>query len=485
MARVAFLTIVIHGALLRSCLSWNQVSKRNTHRWGNNINGRTFVSHARLFSAPSANHDDVIDETVADEEDLSTYSPGIPAGFFVVQQYTMPDDAFDLSSIAAADIERLSLTPENVTVPVALMILDPQEFQSFSKARKVCRKANALVHRGPLKDEVFDLDNCFIGRVGDRVYPGDVIGKQVRMGSGDAYPTVNQKQPFELPIVYEDDYFAIVNKPAGVVVYAVRGGGHGMMTMRCCLPYVLTPPKVGTYSILRRPQPVHRLDKPTSGLLLVAKTKPAMVHLSRQFAERKVKKTYTAIVNGIPFESQKLAVSSQDAFDMGVDVDPESDAMWQLIDFTLEEKEAITLWRSQQYADSLKANDKTLTLVELRPKTGRYHQLRRHMAWVCETPLVGDSEYDGGGDAMSLRERGLFLCSNRVSMEHPYFNTDHGREIWNNMSEEERFGSGMVFQEENDGRIMVTASIDLPTKFENFLLREQQRSDKFRSEDDT
>lgn len=207
----------------------------------------------------------------------------------------------------------------------------------------------------------------------------DVLGKQVRMGEG-YFPIMNHKKPpFDLPVVYEDDHFAICNKPAGVVVYAQRGGGHGLMTIRAALPFAVSPPKAGTVSTLRRPQPVHRLDKPTSGLLLVAKTKPAMVHLSSQFRDRKVKKTYVAIVNGIPPEPAESRITSEMAHSMGVDVDLDETMSWQYIDHTLDEKHAITIWRSLKYAKSLKASDNYVTLVELKPKTGRYHQLRRHM----------------------------------------------------------------------------------------------------------
>ena len=172
-----------------------------------------------------------------------------------------------------------------------------------------------------------------------------------------------------------------MNKPAGVVVYAHRKGGHGIMTVRAALPFAVTPPRLGTYSTLRRPQPVHRLDKPTSGLLLIAKTKPAMVHLSQQFQDRKIKKTYVAVVNGIPPEPLENAISSETAYHLGVDVDATSKTIWQHIDHALDEKSAVTIWRPLKYAKSLKANENYLTLVELKPKSGRYHQLRRHM--VC------------------------------------------------------------------------------------------------------
>jgi 23S rRNA-/tRNA-specific pseudouridylate synthase len=102
-----------------------------------------------------------------------------------------------------------------------------------------------------------------------------------------------------------------------------------------------------------------RLDKPTSGLLLVAKTKPAMLHLSRQFVERKVKKTYTAIVNGIPSEPAETSLSGKDAEALNVDVDPEDEDNWQLIDHTLDEKSAVTVWKPLEYVKSLKAADGT------------------------------------------------------------------------------------------------------------------------------
>jgi 23S rRNA-/tRNA-specific pseudouridylate synthase len=212
------------------------------------------------------------------------------------------------------------------------------------------------------------------------------------------------KPPFDLPVLYEDDYFCIgessrscsrpliswsyfltldvfcaVNKPGGVVVHAHRKGGHGTMTVRAALPFAVKPPKAGTHSTLRFPQPVHRLDKPTSGLLIAAKTKPAMVDLSGQFRDRKVKKTYIAICNGIPPELPENSISSQDAYELGVDVDPDSDDSWQLIDHPLDEKSAVTVWRALKYAKSLKADQNYLTMVELKPKTGRFHQLRRHM----------------------------------------------------------------------------------------------------------
>jgi len=244
-------------------------------------------------------------------------------------------------------------------------------------------------------------------------FRSDVIAKQVRV-SGAFYPGMTYDKPFDVPVVYEDDHMAVgeylffflgfvscisfnsnpsktffffakssnllpVNKPAGVITYRRKSEGQSnRQSLSGALPFCLRPPSEGTIAILRKPAPVHRLDKPTSGLMLVAKTKPAMIDLSQQFADRRVKKTYTAIVNGIPDEPKESRISKDDAKAKGVHIpcsNNEDDENWQLIDFSLDGKHAITIWRPLQYAKSLKADQGYLTMVELKPKTGRYHQV--------------------------------------------------------------------------------------------------------------
>ncbi len=404
-------------------------------------------SHSNYITSKSKQ--DEFHKLIEQESNSIDYPKGIPEGFYIIQQYNVPDaetfndmlqnavtsgsdsDSDSGSGTTATDgdsdgssmgtsmgitqdeLDRLGINDgQNVTLPIALMLLDPKEYPSFSKARKACRKGYIIIHRGPLdpldplesepepeqqsreedaKQFIFNRTKSIRGRVADRVYPNDVIGRQVRMHGG-FYPGLDcKKPPFDLPVVYEDDHFAIVNKPAGVVIYAQRNQGHGMMTIRAALPFVLKPPKRGTLAIIRRPVSVHRLDKPTSGLLLIAKTKPAMIDLTKQFVERRVKKTYTAILNGVPDEPIESSITALEAQQMGVDVDvdiEENEALansrpWQLIDSPLDDgnsvKSAVTVWKPLEYVKSLKAKDGILTLVEMKPKTGRYHQLRRHM----------------------------------------------------------------------------------------------------------
>jgi RluA family pseudouridine synthase len=415
-------------------------------------------------SVPSPLQEETEDLLVDQEETedlLVDLPPGIPEGFFITQHYeTSLHDEFDLSPFTEFDVERLQLSATNVSLPAALMLVDPSNYPSRSRARKACRKGTILIHRGP--SEAADTftpnpQQLSKGRVGDRVFPGDVICLQTRMSHG-SYSTFVSSQPltFDLPIVFEDDEIAIVNKPAGIVVYEEGGGGRN--NILAALPHILKPPPSlddSDDNEVYRPQLCHRLDKPTSGLMIIAKTKDAAVHMSRQFEHRKVKKTYTAILTGRleALLDDSRIVSSQEAFEMGVDVDPKnSNEEWHVAENTLDDKEAVTLWRVLRYQPSLDAKDSTLTVVELKPKTGRYHQLRRQMADLYNCPIVGDTTY--GGEVSNKRwKRGLFLCSNRVVFPHP---NQNGASLGNESN-------------------IVSVSIDLPQKFESFLAAEQTK----------
>ena len=106
-------------------------------------------------------------------------------------------------------------------------------------------------------------------------------------------------------------------------------------------------------------------------------------------------------------------------------------------------------------------------------------------AWVCGTPLVGDTTYDGADEsALRLRGRGLFLCSNEIELEHPYYNTPSGRQDCQ-MKKVERgdkcSGDALVWEDEVSGSVMVRARVDLPPKFESFLTHEGSRAAKMAS----
>jgi 23S rRNA pseudouridine1911/1915/1917 synthase len=474
---------------------------------------------------------------------------GLPKGFYVVQQFTYyPKEKDDwgrldttgttwedtiVQSMNTDHVYQLGLSnPNNITLPIALTILDPITYPSLSRARKACRKGNVLIVRtsattttttnddddgsnaGPtnnVEQEPVEVSKPqkFIGRVGDRVYTGDTIGIQVRMGDGYSFAVVGHKQPpFDVPVIYQDDHYALVNKPAGVVCYRQGSGGSssstGFMSIRAALPFILRPPRCGTYSVLRRPASVHRLDKPTSGLLCVVKTKPAMVHMSRQFHDRIVQKTYTAIINGIPEENSDAWITTEQAIlEYGFHIDCvatnssydcHNTTRWQLIDARLDDQHAMTLWRVLQYVPSLKARDGYITWIECKPKTGRYHQLRRHMAWIANRAIVGDTVYDGNHpSALPLRGNGLFLCATGILHEHPYYNTIPGRLEWDHhhhrhgmlshnsttINDSIKKMNDIVWYNARTDKVMVSATIEPPTKFQSLLQREEHRYQKF------
>lgn len=249
-------------------------------------------------------------------------------------------------------------------LPLSVKIITLLEIYGISRQRSICICRSR--HENYDHDDS-TLDFNELGKVIARVHPGDIIGfqRRARNDYNSILGTPYRPPPFEIQVVYEDEHMAIVNKPAGVVVYRAEGGrgggargGHGRDTLLSALPYVLKPSNFS--DPLERPQPVHRLDRPTSGLTVVAKTKAAAVHLAQQFEYRKARKTYCAIVNGVP---NHTAASSS----------------WNTIDHDLDGKSAITSWKQIRVVQSLHGRDGRLTLVELKPKTGRYHQLRRHM----------------------------------------------------------------------------------------------------------
>jgi 23S rRNA-/tRNA-specific pseudouridylate synthase len=309
---------------------------------------------------------------------------GTAPGLIVTDVYRVPlegflddanigegSDSITLSKLfSTEDITRLRLVSQNVTLPAALMMLDPGKYPTQSRARKAIRQRSICICRRRRRDDENDettheFDE--MGKVIARIYPGDVIGFQRRAGSDYiAIEGAPYRLPaFEVPVIFEDDHMAIVNKPAGVVVYRAEGGrgggaragGHGRDTLMSALSFVLMPSNFTDDDEnvpLKRPHAVHRLDRPTSGLMVVAKTKAAAVHLAQQFEFRKAKKTYMAIVNGSPISHEN----------------EESSSDWNIIDHDLDEKSALTKWRQIQKVDSLRGRNGQLTLVELKPKTG-------------------------------------------------------------------------------------------------------------------
>ena len=173
----------------------------------------------------------------------------------------------------------------------------------------------------------------------------------------------------ELPVLYEDDDVIVVNKPSGLLTHA-KGGLSTEPTVA-----EIIRAKTSFASDTDRPGIVHRLDRDTSGVLIIAKTAEAAAHLQQQFAQRTTKKTYIAVTDGVP----KLAAAK---IDLPIGRNPSAPSTFRV---DPNGKPAQTTYR-------VLAATNTQALIELKPTTGRTHQLRVHMAYL-NTPILGDRVY--------------------------------------------------------------------------------------------
>lgn len=207
-----------------------------------------------------------------------------------------------------------------------------------------------------------------------------VADQKIELYSGS--PSKHKVFEMKLDIVFEDDEIAVINKPAGFEV-----SGNKFKTIQNALVFNLKPSE--RKDALSRPVPVHRLDYPTSGLLLCAKTHHAVVNLGRQFEEKTINKTYVAIVNGKTEKEGR-------------------------IENVLEGKQAVTIYKNLKTISSLKAG--FISLLNLFPLSGRTHQLRKHTAGIGH-PIVGDNLYNTNFPL--LKGKGLFLCATEITFNHP------------------------------------------------------------------
>ena len=182
----------------------------------------------------------------------------------------------------------------------------------------------------------------------------------------------------DLPILYEDDDVIVVNKPSGLLTHA-KGGLSDEPTVA-----EIIRPKTSFATDTDRPGIVHRLDRDTSGLLIVAKNSESAAHLQRQFAERTAKKTYIAITDGKP----KLNAAK---IDLPIGRNPSAPSTFRI---DPNGKPAQTTYH-------VLAENNIQSLVELKPTTGRTHQLRVHLAHL-NAPILGDRVYGKSSDCRMM-----------------------------------------------------------------------------------
>jgi len=222
----------------------------------------------------------------------------------------------------------------------------------------------------------------------------------------------NPPKPYdmELEIIFEDEFLAVIVKPAGIVV-----SGNEYRTIQNVIVGKIS--KSMETDALSWPRTVHRLDKGTSGLMIVAKTIKSMMHLSKQFENNQVNKTYQALVKGNTPDSGE----------------------WN---YLVEGKKADSSFSKIEMVNSLR--NEFISFLELKPRTGRTHQLRIH----CQKagfPILGDQIYSD----QTKKNKGLFLSAIQIEFNHP----------------------------KTEGKL--SFSINTPAKFKSQLEREKRRWNKF------
>ena len=205
---------------------------------------------------------------------------------------------------------------------------------------------------------------------------GEVVtSAKVQLGEDDEVsvnlPASPDYTEDSLPIIYEDENVAVINKPTGVLTHS-KGEVNEEFTVA-----EFIRPNTTDGATTNRPGIVHRLDRDTSGVIIVAKNSETKGMLQKQFQDRRAKKTYIAIVDGTP---KHLEAN----IDLPLERNPKKPSTHRV---GASGKSAFTAYR-------VLASDSRYSVVELKPTTGRTHQLRVHMAHIG-TPIVGDPLYGG------------------------------------------------------------------------------------------
>jgi 23S rRNA pseudouridine1911/1915/1917 synthase len=221
------------------------------------------------------------------------------------------------------------------------------------------------------------------------------VGDQIVVRLPEEAETAVLPEPVPLDILYEDEHLLVVDKPAGMVVHPAYGHSSGTL-VNALLAHA---PQVANVGGLERAGVVHRLDRDTSGLLLVAKDEETRVGLQRQFKRRQIAKSYLALVEG-------RVTPREGVIEAPVGRDKRQRKRMAVV---RSGREATTTYRViEAFADH--------TLLEVRPHTGRTHQVRVHLAWLGY-PLVGDEVY--GLRRQRLLQGRHFLHAWRIAFTHP------------------------------------------------------------------
>ena len=251
---------------------------------------------------------------------------------------------------------------------------------SRSKIQRMIEAKEILVNNLPIK-------NSYNLHIGDEITINEDYTEEIEITPED----------ISLDIYYEDDYLLVVNKPSGMVVHPAAGNQEKTLVnalMHHCNN------QLSSINGTVRPGIVHRIDKDTSGLLLVAKTDEAHVDLANQIAEKTVTRKYLALVHGIISEDTAT-------IDAPIGRDVKNRKKMAVTDINA--KEAVTHLR-------VLARYQKTTLIECNLETGRTHQIRVHLNYISH-PIVNDPVY--GYKKLDNPEFGQMLHAKTIGFIHP------------------------------------------------------------------
>ena len=192
----------------------------------------------------------------------------------------------------------------------------------------------------------------------------------------------NTKLIFPLKVLFEDEYLAVIHKPAGILV-----SGNSFKTIANALAQNIQRSSLPDAT---KPQPAHRLDYATTGILLVGKTSSSIRELNKMFADKTIEKTYYAVTIGDMNDQGKITSE-------------------------IDGKKSQSNYKLYESVSSKRFGK--LNLVELKPQTGRRHQLRKHLSSIG-FPILGDKEY--GIEPLILSGKGLYLHAYSLNFKHPF-----------------------------------------------------------------
>ncbi|HUL33854.1 MAG TPA: RluA family pseudouridine synthase [Candidatus Eisenbacteria bacterium] len=285
---------------------------------------------------------------------------------------------------------KFNVSPEQAGLRLDRFVSANHSDLSRTRVQELVKSGMVLLNSKPVKDS-------------HKVRAGDIV----EVIACPRPPLKAEAENIPLDILYEDDDLLAVNKPAGMTVHAGAGNSHG--TLVNALLGRGQSLSQGGDSL--RPGIVHRIDKETSGIVLVAKNDFAHARLSEAFRERKIEKTYIALVQG-------LLTEERGRIDLPIARDPvRRNRMTARRAASLPNaRNALTEWRVLAPIDST-------TLLEVRIHTGRTHQIRVHFS-ALRHPVVGDTLYGAAGQLHAGRSTlpalgRNFLHAARIGFQQP------------------------------------------------------------------